>query len=649
MRLIHKREISVFLALMLFIPLCRAKAQEVSIADALRKAGRLTEWNYAGVPGGIPDRRKFCASFTPATGTATAINSAIASCDHGAVWLGEGTYNLWVVSQGQKVDTPILLLNSYVTLRGAGADKTILKCGECFVIGKYIPPNLNTTLQYSITAGGTKDSFTITVSNTAGLSAGSMVEIDRDNDTTIPVYFQPGGADCGTPANPGPDFYACGARMLRQDDVITAIHGNTLTLRNPLLWDFSAGNPKLKGVFTTPVVRSGVEDLKLDHSESLDTYGHFSAQIQFCDSCWVRGIESYDSYGYHLLAVGTVNIEIRDSYFHEAQTGGPDNGGVEIYGTSGNELYGPYDFGVNSHWKVENNILWKLFPGIEIADSSSGGVVGYNYSYGSGGSGILNPDGSDSYVVTWTFDDNHGDFDWLNLDEGNIGEMYGSDGYWGGAGYGMAFRNFFLGLNRNGAPTYNNNLGDTVRLTRAAYDYSIIGNVLGNSVAAPSGYEGCEDFYTDDSPTFYSIYQLGYPNLGNCSTTPYDGSYPPGVTSYPDPNVAGTLLRWGNYDYFNRDVQWNASEIPSTLTVPTCHKLPDSFYYSRRPDWFPRHIPWPPIGPDVKGGTASFGDNSGHVNDIPAQLCWTKRKLLTGGTFNASACYSPANDAIGDD
>jgi hypothetical protein len=647
-----RRILSLLIPVFLFalaLPQSQAGAQEISVVKALGKAGRLTNWKYAGVPGGIPDRTKICASFTPVTGTADAINSAIASCNHGVVWLGPGTYDLWAVNQGQKVDTPILMLNSHVTLRGAGADKTILRCGECFVIGKYLPPNLDSSLQYPITAGAKKDSFSIAVSTTAGLSVGSMIEIDRDNDTSIPVYFQPGGADCGTTTSPGPDYYACGTRMIRQDDVITAINGNTLSLRNPLLWDFSTGNPKLKGTFRTPIIRSGVEDLKLDHSEPLDVYGHFSAQIQFCDSCWVKGVESYDAYGYHLVAIGTVNLEIRDSYFHESQTGGSDNGGIDIYGTPGFRLYTSTDLGVNSDWKVENNILWKLFPGIQAENSSSGGVVGYNYSYGSAGTGLTNANGSDSYIVTWTFDDNHGDANLLNLYEGNVGEMYGADGYWGGSGYGLAFRNFFLGLNRNGAPNYGNNVGDTIRLLRGAYDYSFVGNVLGNSIVTPLGYEGCQDFYDSDSPGFYSIYQIGNPNIGNCSLSPYDGSYPPGVSSYPDPNVGGTLLRWGNYDYFNKDVEWNASEIPSNVTVPNRHTLPGSFYYSHRPDWFPKDEAWPPIGPDVFGGQASFGDDSGHVNDIPSQLCWAKRKLLIGGSFNAADCYSRTRGENGRD
>src|SRR5262245_59146886 len=113
-----------------------------------------------------------------------------------------------------------------------------------------------------------------------------------------------------------------------------------------------------------------------------------------------------------------------------------------------------------------------------------------------------------------------------------------------------------------------------------------------------------------------------------------DGFSPAG--GYPDPKVAATLLRWGNYDYFNKATRFVASEIPAGVTVPADQVIPGSYYYSGRPAWWPAGIAWPPIGPDVNGGN---GDASGHVNKIPAQTCWETRNLSTGGSFNASACY----------
>ncbi|MGI8570263.1 MAG: Ig domain-containing protein [Methylocella sp.] len=40
------------------------------------------------------------------------------------------------------------------------------------------------------------------------------------------------------------------------------------------------------------------------------------------------------------------------------------------------------------------------------------------------------------------------------------------------------------------------------------------------------------------------------------------------------------------------------------------------------------------------------GDTSGHVNKIPAQLCWETSNLSGGGSFNASACYAATTSPI---
>jgi hypothetical protein len=199
--------------------------------------------------------------------------------------------------------------------------------------------------------------------------------------------------------------------------------------------------------------------------------------------------------------------------------------------------------------------------------------------------------------------------------------MWGMDGYFGGSGYGTVLRNYWTGYNPNYGVT-----GDAAQIKRLGYYYNLIGNVIGSAKQVPASYQtGC------GSP---NIYQLGYPNIGNCSLAAYDNFTSPG--GYPDPKVAATLLRWGNYDYFNRATQFNASEIPAGVPVPSSQTIPKSYYYTSTPSWWLAGIAWPPIGPDVTGGN---GDTSGHVNKIPAQVCWETRNLLTGGSFNASACY----------
>ena len=67
--------------------------------------------------------------------------------------------------------------------------------------------------------------------------------------------------------------------------------------------------------------------------------------------------------------------------------------------------------------------------------------------------------------------------------------------------------------------------------------------------------------------------------------------------------MKSTLLRHGNYDYFNQAAVWDPAI--------TDHTIPASLFYSSKPSYFGA-LQWPPIGPDV----------AGLVTDIPAKARW---------------------------
>ncbi|MGE3229296.1 MAG: hypothetical protein AB7J30_07650 [Hyphomicrobium sp.] len=546
------------------------------LGDPLPESRRI-DWAVAGVPGGIPHRSTVCATFMPGA-TAAEINAAITSCKDGVVALGEGTFS--AVSLGG----PIVLSASNVTLRGAGADKTILTGGHIISLGRGGTIAVDT----AITGGGLKDSRDVTLASVAELTVGTMIEIDREDDASLVVNTGKQGG---------------GTRNITQLNAIAAISGTKITLRNPLFHDFSQGEPRVKARFLS-VRRSGVEDLKLDHA---GFSGGYSFLVEYCDSCWVKGVESVNVQGYHFVLLGTLNVELRDSFIHVGG-GGPNNSGINFYGN--------YQYGANSSALIENTIFNRVFPAIELNGSSSGFTIAYNYSHGT-------PEQGGSGLVTWTFDDGHAPFNVRNLYEGNIAEMWGSDSYFGGSGYGVALRNHFTGFN-----PLHEVASEAVWLGRLAYNYSLVGNVLGSPQQAATAYAGC------GTP---AIYRLGYPNLGNCSASPWDGFAASG--GYPDPKVAETLLRWGNYDHFNAAARFEAAEIPAGVPVPADQALPASYRYAEKPAWWPADPPWPPIGPDVTGGD---GDASGHVYKTPALRCWDKLDLKAGGAFSASRCYPPA-------
>jgi hypothetical protein len=77
--------------------------------------------------------------------------------------------------------------------------------------------------------------------------------------------------------------------------------------------------------------------------------------------------------------------------------------------------------------------------------------------------------------------------------------------------------------------------------------------------------------------------------------------------------------------------------------VPLNKTLPASFFLSAKPSWWPSAIAWPPIGPDVSGG--SLAGLAGHAHQIPACNCYAN--VMNGPadgsgaplSFNADSCY----------
>ena len=143
---------------------------------------------------------------------------------------------------------------------------------------------------------------------------------------------------------------------------------------------------------------------------------------------------------------------------------------------------------------------------------------------------------------------------------------------------------------------FRNRIGWQIALKHFSNYYNIVGNVLGTA--------GLNTVYESTLITGIfesSIYELGYPNIGNPSWTgTISPTTPPAYHTLPntlegcqqlDRNVKATLLRHGNFDYVNNAVIWDA-------TISD-HAIPNSLFYSSQPSWWTSGLSWPPIGPDL--------------------------------------------------
>jgi hypothetical protein len=351
----------------------------------------------------------------------------------------------------------------------------------------------------------------------------------------------------------------------------------------------------------------GIENLSLDHSGSNANHG---VGIKNCNSCWVSGIRSLKANRSHVHIQTSPRAVVRDSYF---------------YGTlnAATMSYGIEDF-PSSDMLVENNIFQRVEGPLKINADCSGCVLAYNFSI------------NDEYTPSPGWLQQSTGLHALNdfvLMEGNVGSGLYADAFHGTHNFNTAFRNRWNGFEPNNGTVTSGHTNPILIFPYSRYN-NLIGNVLGSTARHTMyqfvpGSSGNEDV---------AIYVLGTGTESCCLSG--------------DNRVVSTLFRWGNYDTVT-GVQWNASEVPSTLSqfanpVPSSQSLPASLYLSAKPSWF-GGVPFPAIGPDVTGG--DIPNVGGHAFRIPAQLCYAN---VMGGpadgvgnplTFNANACYTTTSTA----
>jgi hypothetical protein len=599
----------------------------------------------------LPSQNAFTIQPVTQTDIINALNAAAAGS---VVVLGAGIYNI--------TDAITITNLSNVTLQGVGADQaSIVISGGATACGTGSPVAIcvratDSNFKTSITNGPvvvsgtlTKGSTTITLASVPNLKVGNPIIIDQldstqddgsplvtDSTTTLTAVAPGITGPYSIQGNSGGAQRS--GRQQEQIVTVTQCDGSSIPAHacasganitiSPGLYMANWSSTPQAWWASSPSTGIGIEGLTIDSTAN----GLNSVGIGFYNAMnsWVKGVRSIDSARAHVQLVYSPRITIRDSYFYLTQNWTTSSYGFESY--SGSDAL------------VENNIFHGIASPQIFNGPCSGCVIGYNFSVNNFYNGSLfnqnahgeHTSGVDSFLI-----------------EGNVGNSINADVIHGTHNFGTIFRNRYSGPQSQCWQSSSNTTTSVTAFATATYGtcnsntqpisldsftrfYNVIGNVLGTT-----GVNTVYESNTNNNPTL----RLGGGN----------GAVP------NDPNVQPTAMIWGNAVSSNGFAPniFSSSEVPSALTgtqaaysnpVPVNNQLPNSFYYSAKPAWWPATKAWPPIGPDVSGGNIT-GVN-GKAYTIPAQDCFIN---IMGGnsngtglvlTFNSSSCYSSSTVPI---
>ncbi len=289
----------------------RSGSATVSVtSSSILDPDRRTVW-APGVPGGIPARTQVCATVNASTygngsSDATAgIQAAINACPAGqVVQLSAGTFT---VNGGN-----YLLINKGITLRGAGPGSTTLqktdgaKPGQeqtgpnpspLVIIGPARWDN-NGGSSVALTADAVKGAYSVTVSSTAGLSAGQIVLLDelsgagwqpdpagRGQIWASPdfrVVWQRHNPSQGTD-DPFPDaagWFSRDDRPTNEIKEIDHLSGNTIFFSTPVHISYRTSHTAQVSTFGYPHTRNaGIEDLTVIGGDQGNVRFHWAAEL----------------------------------------------------------------------------------------------------------------------------------------------------------------------------------------------------------------------------------------------------------------------------------------------------------------------------------------------------------------------------------
>lgn len=434
------------------------------------------DWSVAGVEGGIPnytnvvDVSSIGLVADGATDNSISLQNAINSTSTPTVFLfSEGTYFF---------ESSIQMKNNII-IRGECVDKTVLNfdlSGDALPSFWFKSDEVGS--EVVLNSGFVKGSTSITVANASSFKVGDYIEIIQDNDSAL-MYTNPTW-DASWAAN-----------SVGQMVPITAINGNTLTLKYALMHTFSSAL-NVRGRSVEMIVGSGIENLKIHR---IDNGNDYNLRFDYAANCWIRNIEgSYADRG-HVAINSSSFIEVRESYFHHAH----DYGG------------GGHGYGINlqdhaTSCLFENNIFYYLRHTFLAKEGAIGNVFSYNYSH--------TPNGSVNDIAL------HGHYGLMNLMEGNVVQKIIAGDYWGPSGPGNTyFRNRVetADIVMQDATHFQNIvaneiLNGTVSITASNNTWQLSNKNLSGFVDVEHSGSIRSSLYLDEKPLFFSGYT--WPGIG---------------------------------------------------------------------------------------------------------------------------------------
>src|SRR5688572_7368772 len=486
--------------------------------DPVRPA---TVWVPSGDPyGGYSVNPALTGTGNAAAFTA-ALQSAIASAGAAAtptsrkiVKIKAGTY--YVAPQtnsGGQVGIYVKVDN--VTIRGDGptntrlaAAGTINNYGTVVLFGHRVGGSAADFALQNLTADAGKGATSIAIADASSYRVGDVIMIDHRDGPAVatgPVYLNSGylffydgqyfkrqpSTDWNGPGTGALSLGGVGDlasantaavnavpnwRSTMQMTEITAISGNTLTLKEPLYLDFPVSlasqvykvvpaNTSSSNLGTRWV---GLEDIAVAGGNNQWGFPGGSIAFSYAAYAWAKNVEADGDrvqgdpsrpgkYGYNIGLGRCYRCVVRESYAH---------GSADI--NPGGQAYGIVVGSGSSANLVENNISVNNNKPLALNVTGGGNVIAYNYV---DQAIIWNSPGWQENAI----DDSHATFTHHDLIEGNWAANIGGDTTHGNSGWHTHLRNYAHGRNSTGNMTGNLR---AVGMDGWTHFHAYIGNVL---------------------------------------------------------------------------------------------------------------------------------------------------------------------------